>query len=67
MIMRIDIEEVECRGNRDRANRRITANGNRITADELDSIRHRALRMECFSNCQVNGVYHFYSVAVMPD
>lgn len=48
---------------------RYYADGKRITREAFQAIKNEAIsrgRLECLSNARVNGVYTFYSVAVIP-
>lgn len=59
----VELKEVENAGNRDPMNRRYFADGKRISRDEFDSIKVRAVRLECFSNSSDGGVQTFYCTA----
>lgn len=39
------------------------ANEKRVSHEQFQAIKASAVRLECFSNSQVNGVWNFYSVA----
>lgn len=41
------------------------ADGKRISEAEFREIKERAARLECMSNSQTNGVWVFYTTAVM--
>lgn len=42
------------------------ANGKRVSRDVFDAIKRAAIRHDCFSQGNVNGVRTFYSVAYTP-
>lgn len=39
------------------------ADGKRVTREQFDDIKRRAVRLECLSNASVGGVQTFYSMA----
>ena len=65
----IDLEEIAI-GGIGSAETRYKIDGKRATAEEFRELKRKALspggKLECLSNAQVNGVWYFYSVAVIP-
>jgi hypothetical protein len=42
---------------------RYFADNRKVTREQFQAIKNSAVRLECLSNSQVNGVWNFYSVA----
>lgn len=59
----IELTQTSNAGDRNPLNQRYTANGKRVSREEFDDIKRRAIRLECFSNASVNGRETFYCTA----
>lgn len=59
----IELKEVNDGGSMRSEHSKYYADGKRVTREKFNEIKQSAVRLECLSNSQTNGVWTFYSFA----